>query len=60
MAPLVAEYVHHAHDALYVTGSGIPVDGGYLSMTPEEFGGNLELNTNYCFVHNNVIVALDN
>ena len=25
-------------DASYVTGSDIPVDGGYLSMTPEGFG----------------------
>ena len=27
-------------DASYVTGSDIPVDGGYLSMTPEGFGEN--------------------
>ena len=25
-------------DVSYVTGSDIPVDGGYLSMTPEGFG----------------------
>ena len=25
-------------DASYVTGSDIPVDGGYMSMSPEGFG----------------------